>query len=120
MVLSFLCASSIPPAHTSIGILALILTSLEANPFPIGLTSTSPYLQYLQCAADFGPDMSKDLKSRLKDPKKWDALAQELGEDRKIRANLGTTTAIDQIKGGIKSNALPEQASAIVNHRIDM
>ncbi|KAL7410316.1 hypothetical protein BDY24DRAFT_400131 [Mrakia frigida] len=111
--------SSVPPIHTSIGILSMILTNLEANPFPAAFSPSSPYLQYLQCAADFGPDMSKDLKSRLKDPKAWPELAEEFGEDRKNRAFLGTTQAVDMISGGIKSNALPEQASAIVNYRID-
>ena len=43
--------------------------------------------------------MSKDLKSRLKDPKAWPALADEFGEDRKNRAFLGTTQAVDMISG---------------------
>ncbi|THU92711.1 hypothetical protein K435DRAFT_840504 [Dendrothele bispora CBS 962.96] len=30
----------------------------------------------------------------------------------------GTTQAIDVINGGVKSNALPEQAFAVINHRI--
>lgn len=32
---------------------------------------------------------------------------------------MGTTQAIDVIHGGIKANILPEQATAVVNHRID-
>jgi Gly-Xaa carboxypeptidase len=36
------------------------------------------------------------------------------------RALVGTTTAVDMIQGGVKSNALPEQAWAVVNHRIDV
>lgn len=39
-------------------------------------------------------------------------------EDKVFNALLGTTQAIDIISGGVKSNALPEQAWAIVNHRI--
>ncbi|KAF9037388.1 hypothetical protein BDZ89DRAFT_1011030 [Hymenopellis radicata] len=34
------------------------------------------------------------------------------------RSLSGTSTAIDVIHGGVKSNALPEQAFAVVNHRI--
>lgn len=97
--------SSVPPIHTSIGILSLILTNLEGNPFPAAFSPSSPYLQYLQCAADFGPDMSKDLKSRLKDPKAWPALADEFGEDRKNRAFLGTTQAVDMISGESQRSA---------------
>lgn len=35
-----------------------------------------------------------------------------------VKASVGTTQAIDLINGGVKANALPEQATAIVNHRI--
>ena len=35
-----------------------------------------------------------------------------------FRALTGTTQAIDLIGGGVKTNALPEQAWAVVNHRI--
>lgn len=31
---------------------------------------------------------------------------------------LSTTQAVDLIEGGVKVNALPERASAVVNHRI--
>lgn len=35
-----------------------------------------------------------------------------------LRPLFGTTQAIDLITGGVKINALPEEASAVVNHRI--
>ena len=35
-----------------------------------------------------------------------------------FKSLAGTTQAIDLIGGGVKSNALPEQAWAVVNHRI--
>lgn len=38
--------------------------------------------------------------------------------DPAMRALVGTTQAIDLISGGVKSNALPERATALVNHRI--
>ncbi|KAG8764849.1 hypothetical protein FRC12_007854 [Ceratobasidium sp. 428] len=38
--------------------------------------------------------------------------------DRIWRAFVGTTQAADIIQGGIKSNALPEQAKVVINHRI--
>ena len=41
-----------------------------------------------------------------------------LAQDRIWRAFVGTTQAADIIHGGVKSNALPERAYAIVNHRI--
>ena len=33
-------------------------------------------------------------------------------------AVIGTTQAIDLVQGGVKTNALPEEAWAVVNHRI--
>lgn len=36
-----------------------------------------------------------------------------------VRSLLGTTQAVDLIEGGVKVNALPEVASAVVNHRIE-
>ena len=33
---------------------------------------------------------------------------------------VGTTQAIDLIQGGVKVNALPESAWAIINHRISV
>lgn len=38
--------------------------------------------------------------------------------DPAFKALVGTTQAIDLIQGGVKTNALPEQAWAVVNHRL--
>lgn len=38
--------------------------------------------------------------------------------DKMYRSLIGTTQAITLTQGGVKSNALPEQAWAVVNHRI--
>jgi Gly-Xaa carboxypeptidase len=37
---------------------------------------------------------------------------------RSFESLAGTTQAIDLVSGGVKINALPEQARAVVNHRI--
>lgn len=39
-------------------------------------------------------------------------------KEDQIKALAGTTVAVDLIKGGVKANALPERAWAVVNHRI--
>lgn len=112
--------SSVPPKHTSIGLLALLIAQLEEHPFEPAFHPESPYLQYLQCGADFGPEMPKDLKRRLKDPKAWPKLARELAdEDRIVAAFLATTQSVDLISGGVKINAIPERASATANYRIE-
>lgn len=41
-------------------------------------------------------------------------------KDPFYRALIGTTQAIDLVQGGVKTNALPEEAWAVVNHRIAM
>lgn len=33
-------------------------------------------------------------------------------------ATIRTTQAVDLVQGGVKANALPETASAVINHRI--
>ncbi|GHJ89068.1 hypothetical protein NliqN6_5470 [Naganishia liquefaciens] len=111
--------SSVPPEHTSIGILSRLLVELEANPFEPSLTAESPYLKYLTCLADHAPDVPKAFKRSVAHPGKWKALAKRLaGESAQNRAFLATTQAIDLISGGVKVNALPEVATATINHRI--
>jgi len=39
-------------------------------------------------------------------------------QDIELKSLIGTTQAIDLIQGGVKTNALPEEAWAVVNHRI--
>jgi Gly-Xaa carboxypeptidase len=45
-------------------------------------------------------------------------LEAALTNDPSYRALIGTTQAIDLVQGGVKTNALPEEAWAVVNHRI--
>ncbi|KAJ7825060.1 hypothetical protein B0H14DRAFT_3110832 [Mycena olivaceomarginata] len=92
--------SSVPPAHTSIGMLAALIVHLEAH----------------------APVPTLDLRRAvLRAPKSERARKQAeklLLEDTMFRALVGTTQAVDMVSGGVKSNALPEQALAVVNHRI--
>jgi Gly-Xaa carboxypeptidase len=43
---------------------------------------------------------------------------EELFKIPTFKSLVGTTQAIDLVHGGVKVNALPEQAWAVVNHRI--
>ncbi|KAG6886230.1 hypothetical protein C0993_010792 [Termitomyces sp. T159_Od127] len=45
-------------------------------------------------------------------------LEKEIVKNNLYASLVGTTQAVDIIKGGVKANALPERASAVVNHRI--
>ncbi|CCL99719.1 uncharacterized protein FIBRA_01741 [Fibroporia radiculosa] len=116
--------SSVPPLHTTIGMLAKLITHIEANPHTVHLNRTSTYYKQLQCQAEYDPMMSgrmkKLIKRSLKSNKALKKLEEELAStDRMYPPLSGTTQAIDIIHGGVKSNALPENAYFIMNHRIN-
>ncbi|KAG1813402.1 hypothetical protein EV424DRAFT_1541815 [Suillus variegatus] len=114
--------SSLPPPHTSIGMLAELLVQYEKNPFETHLTRGSPTYRNAQCMARYAPGISSSLKEHMLHAEHCDealrAAEEELFKDRTFMSLVGTTQAIDLVDGGVKVNALPEQAWAIVNHRI--
>ncbi|KAK7059850.1 carboxypeptidase S [Favolaschia claudopus] len=118
--------SSVPPAHTSIGILSALIVELESNPPPATLGLATPGYAMASCLAAHAPALPRPLRRAiLRAPKneKTRKQAEELlfaegMQGRLIKALVGTTQAVDIISGGVKSNALPEQAVATINHRI--
>ncbi|KAJ7650966.1 hypothetical protein FB45DRAFT_889219 [Roridomyces roridus] len=114
--------SSIPPEHTSIGILAAMIVHLENTAPPPVLEVGTPPFDMAQCFAAHGPEMPRPLKRAiLRAEKSKHALKkaeQTLLRDRAFRALVATTQPVDIVNGGVKSNALPEQAMAVINHRI--
>ncbi|KAF1343627.1 carboxypeptidase S [Delphinella strobiligena] len=118
--------SSIPPDHTSIGVISELLQLIEANPYPTHLDSQNPYLGKLQCGAAHAPDFPKKLRHLLESDErdtcsKGDPLALAAAkEGLAIKYLMQTSVAVDTIVGGVKVNALPERVSADVNHRINV
>ncbi|KAJ8521566.1 hypothetical protein ONZ45_g1729 [Pleurotus djamor] len=114
--------SSIPPSHTSIGVLAALLVEYESNPYKTHLHHSSPVFATLQCYAKYAKDLPGSLRKTIKratDSKKaMTALEKILFSDNMWESLVGTTQAITLTQGGVKSNALPEKAWAVVNHRI--
>ncbi|KAH7879032.1 carboxypeptidase S [Lentinula edodes] len=114
--------SSIPPSHTTIGILSQLLVEFENNPFPVEMSTDSVFYGTLQCYAGHGKTIPSDLRKAIVHSGSSKKALKKLGDILfKNPANValvGTTQAIDLIQGGVKSNALPEQAYAVVNHRI--
>jgi len=102
--------------------LAALLVEFESNPFEVHLERGSPMYGVAQCLAAFAPDVPSSLRKAIKDSVKSDHALQVaedvLLQDKLMKSLVGTTQAIDLIQGGVKSNALPEQAWAVVNHRI--
>lgn len=144
--------SSAPRDHTSIGMLAQLVTAIEANPYTATLriadkkpNEINPALQYLQCTRDT-PNADRKLSKALEKLERLQrklehskgSLSGKLGRkrleekldkqaaqvlslmDRYQRFGFQTTQAVDLISGGVKINNLPEQASAVINHRIDV
>lgn len=115
--------SSLPPTHTSIGILAELLVKIEANPFRVHLARNSPPYRTVQCLAAHAPNMPDGLRRNIL-ASGYSDKALRAAEDvlftnsPAFKSLVGTTQAIDVIQGGVKVNALPEQAWAVVNHRI--
>lgn len=115
--------SSVPPPHTSIGMLASLIVALEEQPYTASLSRDDLLYTDYQCFAEHGKDLDASLKALVKSSVTDDDALKELEDhvfasNKFHKASSGTTTAVDIIGGGVKSNALPEQAFVIVNHRI--
>ncbi|KAG5647466.1 hypothetical protein DXG03_009397 [Asterophora parasitica] len=116
--------SSVPPKHTSIGILAALLVEYEAHPFKLELSRRDPFYSTLQCVAEHGKDLPESLRKTIK--RSWSSnkalltLEKEISKNPVYKALVETTQAIDIVQGGVKANALPEQAWALINHRVSV
>ena len=130
--------SSIPPPHTvrfavfcntlsnhlqqGIGILSRLLVEYEDNPIVAHLERGTPIYSTVQCVGEHAKNFPLDLRALIEASAYSDLALQrleaELTKDINLRALIGTTQAIDLVQGGVKSNALPEEAWAVVNHRI--
>ena len=107
--------ASMPPPETSVSILASALQRIQASPFPArvdaGLHDTLRYL---------GPEMPS-LALRLAMSNLWltgSLVENQLAAKPSSNAILRTTIAPTMIEGGIETNVLPQQASAILNLRL--
>ncbi|WWD02188.1 hypothetical protein V865_000226 [Kwoniella europaea PYCC6329] len=134
--------SSVPPPHTGIGYISLLIAALERHPHNPVLNVDSPLVGMVSCGADSAPNFPSHLRKAIH--RVEDSLASKHGKvDRKAlkeiedwwvegsykdgtlpkgmgSAMVGTTQAVDIINGGLKVNALPESVVAIVNHRISL
>ncbi|KAF4201928.1 hypothetical protein CNMCM8927_000890 [Aspergillus lentulus] len=113
--------SSIPPAHTGIGIMAEIIYELERQAlFVPVLTDDHPSRRMLECQARYSPNHVEPWLASGLQSSDHVALAEKLASSRgdAFRYILQTSQAADIFNGGIKSNALPEKISALVNYRI--
>jgi len=122
--------SSVPPDHTSIGVLSELIAQIESEQYPTRLDDANPYYGHLQCGAAHAPEFPKKLKkllarrqssSRYTCKSKPDHLALEAAKQSPyVKYLMQTSQAVDVITGGVKINALPERVAVTVNHRINV
>lgn len=114
--------SSIPPVHSGIGLMSLLVAQIEHTQFESQLTSVNPTLNQLYCLAEHSPVIKKSLKSDILrshfDPGANNRVIEYLNKDHEMSFLLKTSQAVDIVRGGIKVNALPEVVELLVNHRI--
>ncbi|KAJ3275164.1 hypothetical protein HK104_003958 [Borealophlyctis nickersoniae] len=111
--------SSIPPPHTGIGILAQIITHIEAITYTPELGDENPFLDTLRCTAKYSTEMDPWLKKAIEHIDVFrPAVVKLLSTDPRKRYMMQTSQAVDKVEGGVKVNALPEHASTTINHRI--
>ncbi|KAK6456348.1 uncharacterized protein RJT20DRAFT_145463 [Scheffersomyces xylosifermentans] len=115
--------SSVPPDHTSIGIISQLVEQFEANPFKSIFTPKNPTFHEYQCIALHSPTLEEDIKIAILSAE-YDKHSNEKAIEYLYNKSLlsryliGTSQAIDIIHGGAKSNALPEYVEIDVNHRV--
>ncbi|KAL6451957.1 CPS1 Carboxypeptidase S [Candida maltosa Xu316] len=114
--------SSVPPKHTSIGIMAQLISKIEERDFSPILTNMNPVLGQLYCVAEHSPTIDKSIKHDILkaqiDANANHNVVEYLSKDKETKFLITTSQAIDVIEGGVKSNALPEHVSIVVNSRI--
>ncbi|KAK6515918.1 hypothetical protein TWF281_004510 [Arthrobotrys megalospora] len=110
--------SSIPPPHSSIGMISEFVVELENYPFEIEFSDDNPLYDLFTCAAAHAKDFPDELSSFIEDGDRQGLADAIIKFDPRYEADLRSTVAVTTIQGGTKLNALPEFVTVGVNHRI--
>jgi acetylornithine deacetylase/succinyl-diaminopimelate desuccinylase-like protein len=109
--------SSLPRPDNAIEDMALVITRLAENPFPI-LVGDSVRMQ-LQRSADLYPEaMARDMHALVADPNDLAAGERLAAADPVFNAMLRTTCTPTMLSSGHAENALPRDAVLTLNCRI--
>ncbi|CAI5760689.1 unnamed protein product [Candida verbasci] len=115
--------SSVPPNHTSIGIISKLISLIEDNPFESIFSPKNPTFHEWQCIAKYSNELPRHIKHAILNAE-YSAISNKIARDYLSKQSLitkyliSTSSAIDIIHGGVKSNALPEYVEVLINHRI--
>ncbi|HEY6929907.1 MAG TPA: M20 family peptidase [Thermoanaerobaculia bacterium] len=106
--------SSMPPPHTSVGVVARAVSRLEQHRFPGRLEGViSNFFDYV------GPEMPFGMRFFFAN--RWlfgPVIERKLEASPETDAAIRTTTAATMFEGSPKDNVLPARARAVVNFRI--
>lgn len=115
--------SSVPPDHTSIGIMGELSYFIEKDPYKPILTPKNPMFGYMQCLATHSGDKMSPLLRKSILRAGFDKVANAfvtkvMTRDISTKYLVQTSQAQDVVRGGEKVNALPESVQLITNHRV--
>ena len=106
--------SSMPPPHTSIGVVSAAIAKLERTQMPANIGAAMG-----KSFAFIGPEMP--FGQRLIFANLWlfsPLVERVMASSPQTNAAIRTTTAPTIVNGGVKENILPASARAVVNFRI--
>ncbi|RYF30534.1 MAG: M20 family peptidase [Comamonadaceae bacterium] len=106
--------SSMPPTHSTIGLMSAALARLEATPMPGGIKGVAGDM-----FGTLAPEMSGVNRVMLSNL--WltgPLVTGQLEKSPSSNAMLRTTTALTIVRAGNKDNVLPGRAEAAVNFRV--
>ncbi|CAK7891764.1 carboxypeptidase S [[Candida] anglica] len=115
--------SSVPPDHTSIGLMSEVAYLMENDKYEPILSAKNPMLKYIQCLAvntgDKIPKMTRKAILRAGFDKLANSLlVKSFSKSPLTRYLISTSQSIDLVRGGEKANALPEAITLVANHRV--
>ncbi|KAL4805553.1 hypothetical protein BDV18DRAFT_21451 [Aspergillus unguis] len=115
--------SSVPPKHTGVGIMSEIIYKLENTELDVFIPTLGlqhPSRQVFECQVRHSPGYVEDWLASALDSNDREATAESIAESRgeMVRFTLQSSQAADIFNGGVKSNALPEKITAVVNYRV--
>ncbi|CAG2208599.1 PM20D1 [Mytilus edulis] len=104
--------SSMPLKETAIGILAKAVVKIEDNPLP-SMLGYGPEKEMLEHLAHEMPLAARIIMSNL-----WLFGPLVFSQKPATNAIIRTVTSVTMFNGGVKTNVLPSDATAYINHRI--
>lgn len=106
--------SSAPGKDTAVSLVSRAVVAVTDDPYPLQINRE--ITAFLHALAPQMPFAKRVALANL-----WltrPLIAKSLGDSPTTAAALRTTTAPTMIEGGVKTNVLPQSASAVVNYRI--